>query len=130
MYKMKNGDVFEGPFKDYAMNGIGIVHHSDGQTSRAEYRDNKKVRDIDQDEETKQGRPEEENKESVEECKQLKQHDPTEEQANKEVQLLRVHDRYDIVETEIKLLYNDDYIHLMVRPYKNDSTKVIMWVAG
>ena len=69
MYKMKNGDVFEGPFKDYAMNGIGIVHHSNGQTSRVEYRDNKKVRDIDQNEKYIQGRPIEENKESVEESK-------------------------------------------------------------
>ena len=36
----------------------------------------------------------------------------------------------DNVETEVKLLHNDDYIHILVRPFKKESTKVLMWKAG
>ena len=57
------------------------------------------------------------------------QDDPSED-ANDGLQLYQVHQKYDFVETEIKLLHKGDYIHLMVRPFKRDSTKVIMWVAG
>ena len=86
--------------------------HSNGQTSRVEYCEDVKVCDIDQNEES-----EEEKEENNEE-------------RTSEVKLFRVDHKYDFVETEIKLLHKTDYLHLMVRPYKNDSTKVIMWVAG
>ena len=57
-------------------------------------------------------------------------HDDPSDQANNDIQLYRVHTKYDIVDTEIKLQHNGDYLHFMVRPFKRDSTKVIMWVAG
>ena len=41
-----------------------------------------------------------------------------------------MHEKYDYVETEIKLLHKGDYLHLMVRPYKRENTKVTMWIAG
>ena len=72
---------------------------------------------------------EEEKKQSQEGSIEL-QHDDPSDQTNDEVQLYRVHTKYDIVETEIKLLYYGKYLHLMVRPFKKDSTKVIMWEAG
>ena len=41
-----------------------------------------------------------------------------------------MHQKYDFVETEIKLLHKGDFLHFLVRPFRGDSTKVIMWVAG
>ena len=41
-----------------------------------------------------------------------------------------MHHKYNFVETEIKLLYKGEYLHIIVRPFKRDGTKVIMWVAG
>ena len=52
------------------------------------------------------------------------------EQANHGSKIKRVYIREDYVETEVKLLHNDDYIQLLVRPFKKDSTKVTMWKAG
>ena len=72
----------------------------------------------------------EEEKKQSQEGSGKRLHDDPNDQANNEVQLYRVHTKYDIVETEIKLLYNGEYIHLMVRPFKTDSTKVIMQVAN
>ena len=52
------------------------------------------------------------------------------EQASDKLQIFRVHQKYGYVETEIKLLHKGENINLLVRPFKNDSTKVIMWVNG
>ena len=54
---------------------------------------------------------------------------PTE-QADDGIQLYRVHQKYDIVETEIRLLHKGDFLNFQVRPFLRDSTKVIMWVSG
>ena len=40
-----------------------------------------------------------------------------------------MHEKYDFVETEIKLLFKGEYLHLMVKPFNKDSTKVIIWIA-
>ena len=34
------------------------------------------------------------------------------------------------MQTEIKLLLKDEYLNLQVKPTRQDSTKVTMWVTG
>ena len=46
---------------------------------------------------------------------------------DEEVKLYKVYEKYDNVETEIKLLLKDDYINFLIRPFKVDSTKVTMF---
>ena len=41
-----------------------------------------------------------------------------------------MHEKYDYMETEIKLLLKNDFLNLLVRPFKIDSTKVIIWLTG
>ena len=65
---MPNGDFYEGPYKDHKRHGIGLLQSS-GQTTRVEYCEGVKVREIDQNDESKQIRPEEVNKESLEQSK-------------------------------------------------------------
>ena len=105
------------------MHGIGFWHEN-GQTEKVEYREDQYVRDIDSsNEENEQTQnmnlidAEEEKKQSYEgSSAQLP--DAPSDQTNDEVQLYRVHTKYDIVDTEIKLLYYGKYLHLMVRPFK------------
>ena len=40
-----------------------------------------------------------------------------------------MYEKYDNVETEIKLLFNGDFVNLLVRPFEVDSTKVILSLA-
>ena len=49
---MLNGVIYEGPFEDTKKHGIGMLH-SNGQTTRVEYRENVFVRNVDQNEEIK-----------------------------------------------------------------------------
>ena len=41
-----------------------------------------------------------------------------------------MHEKYDNIETEFKLLVKGVSVNLVVRPYKTDSTKVTMSVTG
>ena len=67
---------------------------------------------------------------NAEEEKKASDNDSEERPQEDPIKLYRVHEKYDNVETEFKLLCKGEPVNLLVRPYGNESTKVIMTVTG
>lgn len=46
IFQMRNGSWWEGPFKDDSPHGSGVLHRVDGTTERVDFKNGKKVREI------------------------------------------------------------------------------------
>ena len=116
-----NGNRYRGPFKNHLQHGIGF-DHLNGQIYKVEYSEGKFVRELDflsdSSDEEEEGK------------KKMRESAMGADDVDDGTQLFRVYRKYDIVDTEVRLLHRGAFLNFQVRPFKFDSTKVIMWVSG
>ena len=121
-YTFKSGNYYDGPYKNNMQHGIAKFYFKESGTVKiGEWQNDQRVQWVEEP-------PATEAEEA--EAKAMDTTSQTDISPPLKHKIYLVHEQYDIVDTEIRLKHNKEFLNLFVKPFGIDGTKVTICVVG